>query len=227
VARVAVGAVLICVAYVLWPLMGLASQMLDGVASQFIVDSGLTKIVGIVVLGVPLAVHAVGVLLVTGREPGGRRTRGGLRDRGVALALRACGVGAAVAVPLSGWYVPYWYGPDWYQWLWTGAHVMLVACPALAVWRLRWLTVRVGRPRVAEHAAIAGCGLSVASACIFWLGGAWSDRPWYWVFVLAFGIEVTCYLWCVGVMVMVARSLFAAAREARAAWRAADAAAGG
>jgi hypothetical protein len=135
-------------------------------------------------------------------------------------------VGAAVGMPLSEWYPPYSWLPDWHGWLWTGAHAMLVACPALVVWRLRWLTRRVGRPRVAEHAAIAGCELSVASACILWLGGAWSERPWYWVFVLAVGTEVVCYFWCVGVMVVVARSLFAAAREAREAWRAADAAGG-
>jgi hypothetical protein len=138
-------------------------------------------------------------------------------------------VGGAVGVLLY-WYVfPYWYGPywgpsEWHEWVSTTMYALLLACPALTVWRLRWLTRRVGRPRVAEHAAIAGCGLSAAVGVLYWVGEAWSERPWYVLFVLGVGTVVACYFWCLGVMVLVARSLSAAAREA---WREADAARAG
>jgi hypothetical protein len=90
--------------------------------------------------------------------------------------------------------------------------------------RLQRLMRRVGRPRVAEHAAIAGVGLSALIAAIAVLSWATSYRGNAPTYIAALAVAaMVFYFWCVGALFRVAYHLRAAAREARHAWREADA----
>jgi hypothetical protein len=171
---------------------------------------------------VVLAVNAVGAFLITAREPAGRRRRRLGRwaawDRAAAWALRACGVGPIVGF---GWVLVYGIFDELGYLVFRASPVILMLCPALTMVRLQRLTQRAGRPRVAEHAAIAGCGLSAAFLGVWFTG---LEKGWvYAVFVVSIVTVLVCYLWCVGLLFMVTRSLCAATKEARAAWREADA----
>jgi hypothetical protein len=171
-----------------------------------------------------LTLHAAGAFLITRREPG-RRGRAPW-DRPAAWALRLLSLGPVVALP---WFLYLvmgpWPGPSRHEVLLAWLNAALIPCPALALTRVNRLMVRVGRPRVAEHAAIAGCGLSVAIAAAVVIGlttHAYRGFPWI---IVAIATGFACYFWSLWILFAAARELRAATRQARAAWRAADAAA--
>jgi hypothetical protein len=213
VARVAAGALVLFVAY-LGP-MGSVALGISGVLE------GAWYVRQILVTAF-LAVHAVGAFLITAREPAGGVRRGSVGKRLAAWVLRVCAVGPVLAVPLI-WYLVFERGRFGYAFFLPLSYVLIVPCPALTMWRLRRLTCRVGRPKVAEHAAIAGCGLSGALAILLTMAVA--DVDWTPVIAGAFATVVVCYFWSVVLLLLVARGLRGAAREAREAWRAADASA--
>ena len=164
------------------------------------------------------ATHAVGAFLLAAPEP---RTR-----RGAGLAawtLRLASLGPVIAVPL------FWYlmlrstitAP--YLTMLNGLNVPFVLCPALALLRVSRLLRRVDRPKLAAHAAIAGCALSGLSAVILLFALiSWAQIDFAWAAAGTLAAAVL-YFWCVVVLQPAAYFLRAAAREARHAWREADA----
>jgi hypothetical protein len=215
VTKVAAGAALLLAGY-LGPLVAIALSAIPAYERSALAQPAVAMAY--------LALHATGAFLVTAREPGGRRR--GLADRLAAWALRLCSLGPLVAVPL------FWYWMIWSSTGSVGRHMTLLEvlygailpCPVLTMLRLQRLMRRVGRPRVAEHAAIAGVGLSALVAAIVFVSWATSYRGHAPTYIAALAVAaVVFYFWCVGALARAAWHLRAAAREARRAWREADA----
>ena len=175
----------------------------------------------LVVLLLILLIHAVAAFLITVPEPGPRR-RGRVPDRVAAWALRLGSLGPMAALCLILYVTFRGRWGDYSPWILL-LQAAMIPCPALMMLRLQRLARRVGRPRVAEHAAIAGCALSVAAAALAVMGASFSrNQGVMWMAGVTIA-AVVFYLWATWTLLMIARSLRAAAREARAAWRDADA----
>jgi hypothetical protein len=136
---------------------------------------------------------------------------------GAALALlEVCSPSRTPGSPLDGWLVP--------------LCLPLLVCPALTFFRLRWLAIRLGRRRLAEHISIVASGAVVS--LLFLLLSSWiaADHfrradAFFFVFgVLPFGLVALFNLWALLLLFVVTRQFFRSAREATARWRAADAA---
>lgn len=115
----------------------------------------------LLLFGIGLPLQGLGVWLVTGREPGKTQTQ---RTRAVAWRV-------LTLLAIAGYEFDLFFGPSPMMWMWSGrdwwlssgavlARFAYVACPAIGLWYVRWLTVRMGRPKLAEYAAIVGAGLS-------------------------------------------------------------------
>jgi hypothetical protein len=169
-----------------------------------------------------LSVHAAGALLITVREPGRRAAVG---ERIAAWPLRVCSLAPILAGVLLAYMVLHG-GARRAETTMVASQATLIACPALTMLRLQQLTRRLGRPRVAEYGAIAGCGLSGAAAAAvgFAVLSAWrAYREWAVMTTAGCAIAgAVFYLWCTWMLMMIARSLRAAAKQARAAWVEAD-----
>ena len=216
VATVAAGAAVLAAAY----LSPFAMIVLN--AADLLDQSRLARLL---VLLLMLALHAGGAILIAVPEPGPRRRR----VRGTALrrlgtcALVLCSLAPIASLPLIA------YAEVGGRWEDHATQVLvlqaaMIPCPALMMWRLRQLVLRLGRPRLAEHAVIAGTSLSVAAATIAVMSLRFSRNEgvsWIAGVTIAAGVF---YLWSTWTLLTITRGLRGAAREARAAWRDADAA---
>lgn len=106
--------------------------------------------------------------------------------------------------------------------------VTLVLCPIFTFLRLRWLALRLSRPRVAEHVTIAAVGCAV-SLLIIW-GAVFgetifndSDLSFFLTVVLPWAILWLFVLWATALLWVVSERFKQSAKEATARWRAADA----
>jgi hypothetical protein len=217
VARVARGAALVASAYVL-------PVFIVPLNRTGFLDPERVRYGRLLTLLALAAVHAAGAFLITLREPRWRDAFGDAGPRFARRALRACALTPVVAV--AAFWVSILRGVGWDETVVLAICAVTIVCPALTMLRLQQLTRRVGRPRVAEYGAIAGCGLSGAiavSACVA-APAAWLSYP-EWAVMTTAGCVIAAgvfYVWCTWMLLMIARALRAAAKQARAAWRAAD-----
>jgi hypothetical protein len=106
----------------------------------------------------------------------------------------------------------------------------LVLCPPITFFRLRWLALRLSRPRLAEHVTIVavGCAASLAlmmiCAVAAWGGVRHADIYFFLLMVLPWVLVALFNLWAMLLLFVVSRRFLQSAREARARWAAADAA---
>jgi hypothetical protein len=146
VATIAAGATLLFAAYSS-PLLALG-LIKTGIYQRY-------DFAGPVVLCVILLVHANGAWLITAAEPGPPAPRRPWR-RAATVALRLF---ATVPVAAVVWFI---YTTRKGGFVGDAKLLMtlsvLLACPALTMTQLQYLTRRLGRPRVAEHAFLAGFG---------------------------------------------------------------------
>jgi hypothetical protein len=110
---------------------------------------------------------------------------------------------------------------------------LLAFCPAITFYRLRWLAMRLSRPRVAEHVTIVavGCAAALLLLIIFetclWRDIRDADIYFIAVVVLPCAMMGLFNLWAMFLLFVVTQRFLQSATEARARWRAADAARAG
>ncbi len=103
-------------------------------------------------------------------------------------------------------------------------------CPAITFFRLRWLALRLSRPRLAEHVTIVAVGCTASfvlvMVCAFagWDEIRRADIYFFLLMVLPWALVALFNLWAVLLLFVVSQRFLRSAREARARWRAADAA---
>ncbi|HZZ44728.1 MAG TPA: hypothetical protein VFE58_17460, partial [Tepidisphaeraceae bacterium] len=117
----------------------------------------------ILLFGICLLIQLPGVFLVTGHEPGGSSSRL-LWTR----SWRILTLLSLASVPLDYFFLPTFNPANWtlqptpfpITLLSAICHLSYSLCPAIGFWHLRYLTIRIGRPKLAEYAAIVGAALS-------------------------------------------------------------------
>jgi hypothetical protein len=209
---VALGATLLFAAY-----LGPAAAFALGASGAFRIN----PFAGPVALSVIALLHANGVWLVTAGEPG-RSPDGRPWQRVVTVILRLVATAPVVAMT-------YFLHTMWRRG-WEDDRALIVtmsalmACPALTMIRLQYLTRRLGRPRVAEHAFLAGFDLSLTLIIAATLATVSHRSEWFlWIAGCMIAAAVF-WMWSLWTLLMIAWSLWSAARQSGAAWRAADAA---
>ncbi|MGD0464397.1 MAG: hypothetical protein ABSB74_18085 [Tepidisphaeraceae bacterium] len=110
-----------------------------------------------------------------------------------------------------------------------GLVLAAVLCPAITFFRLRWLALRLSRPRLAEHVTIVAVGCSASFVllivCAFagWDEIRRADIYFFLMLVLPVALVALFNLWAMLLLFVVSQRFLQSAREARARWRAADA----
>jgi hypothetical protein len=108
----------------------------------------------------------------------------------------------------------------------------VVLCPAVTFFRLRWLALRLSRPKLAEHVTIVAVGCTASLAllivCVFFEWGdiRHADISFFLLMVLPAALVGLFDLWATLLLFVVSRRFLQSAREARARWKLADASRG-
>ncbi len=106
---------------------------------------------------------------------------------------------------------------------------VLVLCTPITFFRLRWLALRLSRPRLAEHVTIVavGCagslGLMIACSVLAWGDIRHADASFWLLLVLPVTLVALFNLWAMLLLFVVSQRFLQSARESRARWQAADA----
>jgi hypothetical protein len=111
----------------------------------------------------------------------------------------------------------------------NGLVATIALCPPITFFRLRWLALRLSRPRLAEHVTIVavGCAGSVLLTMAF-VGVGWSnirhgDMYFFFLVVVPCALVALFELWAMLLLFLVSERFLKSARESRARWREADA----
>jgi hypothetical protein len=105
-------------------------------------------------------------------------------------------------------------------------------CPAVTFFRLRWLALRLSRPKLAEHVTIVAVGCTASLAllivCVLfeWGDVRHADISFFLLMVLPAALVALFDLWATLLLFVVSRRFLQSAREARARWNLADASRG-
>jgi hypothetical protein len=105
----------------------------------------------------------------------------------------------------------------------------LVLCPPITFLRLRWLALRMSRPRLAEHVTIVAVGcagslvLMIACSIFAWGDIRHADSSFVLLMVLPLALVGLFNLWAMLLLFLVSERFLQSARESRSRWRAADA----
>ncbi|HTW95073.1 MAG TPA: hypothetical protein VMD30_09785 [Tepidisphaeraceae bacterium] len=108
---------------------------------------------------------------------------------------------------------------------------IVLILPIICFLRLRTLSRRLSRPRLAEHIAIVAVGYSASIVLLlvcagFWHAVARNDSVYYILTAVPWAIVGLFVLWTTALLIVMTRSFFQSAALARRRWRQADAAAG-
>jgi hypothetical protein len=124
----------------------------------------------------------------------------------------------------------WWIYRDTAQDISYGLLVALALCPPITFFRLRWLALRLSRPRLAEHVTIVAVGcagsiaLTIACSLLAWGDIRHADASFVLLMVVPLALIGLFNLWAMLLLFLVAERFLQSAREARARWAAADAA---
>jgi hypothetical protein len=159
-----------------------------------------------------------------------------LRGKLLRWALRILPIG-----PVACWIflaVSIWKTNEMPNWLLNWANVIcytllapILVCPTLTFFRLRWLAIRLSRPRLAEHIGIVATGsaftfIAAALCTAFALHLVrHADALFFFGVVLPWSLVGLFMLWSLLLLFVIANRFHRSARQAAKIWKSADAAA--
>ncbi|MGE5610232.1 MAG: hypothetical protein ACM359_13340 [Bacillota bacterium] len=211
--------------------------LVPGLIQPFLHDWDMANVIRGTILVLAATAHCVGCWLLTQPENPHAAAQ---PHRHLAIPLRICclgplvsaGMGLAAAL-LIWWWFRYHPNLRLPNWLYGAVRALrehslyplflFVPCPLLQFVLLRRLAVRVLNRHLFEHATIVGCGFPVSLLLLIFPRYLNLNRfAGFYIVLLICVAFALFWLWSLYVFALSARAFFAAAREARVAWRHAD-----